>query len=102
MQPARTPNIDFRRVRNLDVFFSRHTQVLTLKLEDPSQWQAGDIVVFSGGDHIAICSDRRNANGLPWLIHNGGQPRREEDALEKLLLHKTLAGHYRWVLNSNG
>lgn len=59
------PNIDFRRVRNLDVFFSRHAQVLTLKLEDPSQWQAGDIVVFSGGDHIAICSDRRNANGLP-------------------------------------
>lgn len=90
------PNIDFRRVRNLDVFFSRHAESLTLDVGDIAAWQPGDIVVFKDGDHIAICSDKRNQNGVPWLIHNGGQPRREEDALEKLLLYKQLAGHYRW------
>lgn len=91
------PNIDFRRVRNLDVFFSRHAESLTLDTNDIAAWQPGDIVVFKGGDHIAICSDKRNADGLPCLIHNGGQPKREEDALEKLLLYKQLAGHYRWT-----
>ena len=91
------PNIDFRRVRNLNIFFSRHAQSLTLDISDIAQWMPGDIVVFSSGDHIAICSDRRNTKGIPWLIHNGGQPQREEDALEKLLLYKTLIGHYRWV-----
>ena len=94
------PNIDFRRVCNLDVFFSRHAEAVTMDLEDIGQWQPGDIVVFN--EHIAICSDKRNSNGLPWLIHNGGQPMREEDALEKLLLYKTLIGHYRWIPQNSG
>ncbi len=91
------PNIDFRRVRNLDVFFAQHAEVLTLDLSDPAQWQPGDIVVFEKVDHIAICSDKRNADGLPWLIHNGGQPKREENALQKLTMTKELVGHYRWT-----
>lgn len=89
------PNIDFRRVRNLNVFFARYAQTLTLDITDIAAWQPGDIVVFTG--HIGILSDRRNADGVPWLLHNGGQPKREEDAMERLLLHKELLGHYRWT-----
>lgn len=92
------PNIDFRRVPNLNVFFARHGQVLSLDLAALEEWQPGDIVVFKGPTwHIAIVSDRRNADGVPWLIHNGGQPRREEDAMSRLLLHAELMGHYRWT-----
>ena len=49
-------NIDFRRVSNLDTFFRRHAQVLTCDLDDPAQWQPGDIVIFGnraiGGDRV--------------------------------------------------
>jgi len=47
-------NIDFRRVRNLNVFFLHHAKVLTTDIFDISQWQGGDIVVFP--NHIAIVS----------------------------------------------
>lgn len=40
----------------------------------------GDIVIF-GTTHIGIVSDKRNKDGVPYLIHNAGQPLREEDAL---------------------
>lgn len=79
--PEPDPNIDFRRVRVLDVFFSRYARALTTDTSDVAAWQAGDIVVFGGGRHIGIVSDLRDANGTPFIIHNMGQPRREEDYL---------------------
>lgn len=88
------PNIDFRRVRNLKVFFDRHAVPLTLDLAQTEQWQPGDIVTFR--THIGIVSDKRNADGLPYLIHNSGQPLREENALGKLALFWQITGHYRW------
>ena len=68
-------NIDFRRVSNLDTFFRRHAQVLTCDLDDPAQWQPGDIVIFGDRDHIGICSDRRNRQGDP-LPHPPRKPHR--------------------------
>lgn len=92
------PNIDFRRVRNLKVFFDRNALSLTSDLTQLSEWQAGDIVVFGKSyTHIGIVSDRRNAQGIPYLIHNSGQPVREEDALKSEAAHKTITGHYRWI-----
>ena len=64
-------NIDFRRVNTLDTFFRRHAQVLTCDLSDGQQWQPGDIVVFGDRAHIGLCSDRRNRQGIPFLIHHG-------------------------------
>lgn len=88
----RDPNIDFRRVRNLNVFFSRHAERLTTLLDDPAQWQPGDIVVFD--KHIAICSDKRNRDGLPFIIHHGNPI---EGAVEINKLDKmTITAHYRW------
>ena len=93
--PLDTPdsNIDFRRVRNLKVFFERNAESLTLDLSKLEEWQPGDIIVFSPS-HIGILSDKRNQDGIPYLIHHSGQPVKEEDVLIK---HKmTIIGHYRW------
>ena len=55
----------------------------------------GDIVTF-GSRHVGIISDKRNRDGIPYLIHNGGQPRREEDALLRCHRNHPISGHFRW------
>lgn len=90
-------NIDFRRVKNLKVFFDRKAVSLTTDLDKITEWMPGDIVIFgSDYSHIGILSDKRNKKGIPWLIHNSGQPNREENVLEWLALTKKITGHYRW------
>lgn len=88
------PNIDFRRVPNLKVYFERNHITLTNDLTQISEWQPGDIVVF-GTSHIGIISDKRNKKGIPYLIHNGGQLNREENILELYNQHEPITGHYR-------
>ncbi len=91
-------NIDFRRVRNLLVYFERHAISLTCDLGEIGEWQGGDVVVFEG--HIGIISDRRNEKGVPYLIHHGGangegcplRPNYEENVLG---LQKKILGHFR-------
>lgn len=81
------PNIDFRRVLNLIPFFKKYATVLTTKLipkniTNLKEWQAGDIVVFSNPiSHIAIISDKRNDDGIPFIIHNASPYTIEEDGL---------------------
>lgn len=84
-------NIDFRRVKNLQVYFDRHAQKLSPNLNDIYEWQGGDIVVFP--DHIGIVSDKRNKHGVPYLIHHYSplQIAYEEDVLEDY----EIIGHYR-------
>ena len=92
------PNIDFRRVKNLMVYFERNHISLTTDLKKIDQWQPGDIVVMQheGLDHIGIVSDKRNEKGVPYLIHNGGQDNREEDILEILEAYNwPISAHYR-------
>lgn len=89
------PNIDFRRVGVLQVFFSRYAVELGCDTADAASWQAGDIVVFGDAEHIGIVSDRRDARGVPFIIHNMGQPFREEDYLAyPWAMHPT--AHYRF------
>ena len=95
VQGTPDPNIDFRRAPNLRVFFDRHAECLTLDPEDIAAWQPGDIVTF-GSRHVGIISDKRNRDGIPYLIHNSGQPRREEDALLRCHRNHPISGHYRW------
>ena len=90
-------NIDFRRVRNLRVFFERNAQSLTLSTKDPSQWMPGDIAVFDG--HIAICSDKRNAKGIPYLIHHGNDIVGAVEHDDMSLFEPV--GHYRFYGNAN-
>ena len=86
-------NIDFRRVKNLYVFFNLNAESLTTDIKDIKSWQGGDIVIFK--NHIAIVSDRRNLDGIPYVIHHANpfQKSYEEDILEK---HDDIRGHYRW------
>ena len=88
------PNIDFRRVPNLKVYFERNQIILTTDTSQIKEWQPGDIVTF-GSTHIGIISDKRNSKGIPYLIHNAGQPSREEDMLEGYSRYTPISGHYR-------
>ena len=87
-------NIDFRRVRNLDIYFRNNHIVLTTDLAQIKEWQGGDIIVFK--DHIGIISDKRNKKGIPLLIHHANplQVNYEEDVLE-LYGQDYIIGHYR-------
>lgn len=87
----RDKNIDFRRVGNLKIFFTRYSISLTLDYDEISEFQPGDIVIFDDS-HIGIISDRRNSKGIPYVIHNYGQPIREEDFIGK----SKLTAHFRF------
>ena len=85
-------NIDFRRVKNLKVFFSHTAVALTTDISETEEWQGGDIVIFER--HIGIVSDRRNKNGVPYIIHHNDPWQRayEQDILEQ---RTDIVGHYR-------
>lgn len=88
----RDKNIDFRRVKNLRIFFERYGVKLTTDIDDIEAWQPGDIVIFGKDDHIGIVSDFRNDKGHVFLIHNAGQYNRDEDYFKR---RKPVA-HYRF------
>lgn len=85
-------NIDFRRVRNLNVYFKNNHISLTTDITKIDEWQGGDIVVFK--EHIGLISDKRNQNGICFVIHHSNpfQIRYEEDILEN---RDDIIGHYR-------
>lgn len=75
------PNIDFRRVKNLRVFFDKYAESLTTDIDKVQEWQPGDIVIFGYDAHVGIVSDKRNDKGQPYVLHNRGQDTREQDYL---------------------
>ncbi len=92
----RDSNIDFRRVQNQEVFFDTYLESLTTDIYDIEEFMPGDIVVFNYSEHIAIISNKRNENGIPYLIHNfsSEQKEKEEDILETTEM--VVTGHYRF------
>lgn len=85
-------NIDFRRVKNLYVFFQHTAISLTTDIHEIEEWQGGDVVVFK--NHIGIVSNRRNGNGVPFVLHHGSptQIGYEQDILEG---RDDIIGHFR-------
>lgn len=85
-------NIDFRRVKNLQVYFENNAISLTTDITDIKEWQGGDIVIFE--NHIGIVSDKRNKKGITFIIHHANpfQKYYEEDVLEYM---DDIIGHYR-------
>lgn len=84
--------IDFRRVKNLKIFFERHFISLTTDIYDISAWQAGDIVLFKG--HVGIISDNRTKKGIAYVLHNTSVKRDyEENVLEQR--KDEIEGHFR-------
>lgn len=90
------PNIDHRRVPNLQTYFARHGQSLPVS-QVPADYAAGDIVTWmlpGNLPHIGIVSDRKSNDGArPLIIHNIGAGPREEDAL----FVGDITGHYRFL-----
>ena len=85
-------NIDFRRVQNLKVYLDNNAIILTNDINKIKEWQGGDIVVFK--NHIGVVSDKRNKNGISFIIHHANPYQRyyEEDILEH---RNDIVGHYR-------
>ena len=96
------PNIDHRRVPNLETFFRRKGKVLPVT-DDPDDYRPGDLVtwVLPGGlPHIGIVTDRRSLLGRrPLVVHNIGRGPKLEDRLFDF----PITGHYRYPdLESSG
>jgi len=95
------PNIDFRRVSNLVVFFQRYALSLTTDVrpgdaDNLKEWQGGDIVVYGPPlEHIGIVSDRRRPDGVPFLIHNPGPYAVEADHI--LSWPTRITHHFRYI-----
>lgn len=93
------PNIDFRRVPNLYVYFKKYALNITTELkpndiENLKEWQPGDILTFDSSEHIAIISDKRRADGIPYIIHNAPPCAREGD--EIMYWMPRITGHFRF------
>jgi uncharacterized protein len=86
-------NIDHRRVPNLQTYLERRGYRLHASGET-KDYRPGDLVtciVPPNLPHIMIVSDKRNAKGIPLVIHNIGSGAREEDRLFEF----KLTGQYR-------
>jgi uncharacterized protein len=88
------PNIDHRRVLNLETFFTRK-RAARPKSQVASDYMAGDVVSWrldNGLPHIGIVSTRRAPSGNPFIVHNIGAGSRHED----VLFAWRMIGVYRW------
>ena len=87
-------NIDHRRVPNLEIYFERHGQ--SLSITDKDSFRPGDIVTWRlpNGNlpHIGIVSDNKAANGTPLIIHNIGRGTQEEN----ILFAYPITKHFRY------
>jgi uncharacterized protein YijF (DUF1287 family) len=92
---APDPNIDHRRVPNLQVFFERHGLVKA-RTRAARDYRAGDIVTWmlpSNQPHIGIVALERTPDAArPLIIHNiGSGPK-----LDDILFEFEITGHYRF------
>ena len=92
-------NINFRRAKNLNVYFKRFEKTLTISLEkkDLKEWKGGDLVIWK--DHIAVVSSVKRGDGLPYVISNHGRGVQLADILEDWPTE--LTGHYRVKRSKN-
>ncbi len=92
------PNIDHRRVPNLQVFFTRKGQALPISSKG-SDYKPGDMVTWNLSNqrilpHIGIVTDLKSAdNERPLIVHNIGRG----PELEDILFDFKITGHYRYV-----
>lgn len=89
------PNIDHRRVLNLQVFFARAGQSLPITYQ-PQDYKPGELVTWnirSGMPHIGIVSNRYASDGVtPLIIHNIGKG----PVYENVLFKMNITGHFKY------
>ena len=98
------PNIDYRRIQNLEIFFKRNAKVLDILFnasdeQNSNSWLPGDVVFFDMdrdgySDNVGIISDNTTRDGVPKVIYNYIDP---GYTVEKdILKEKIIKGHYRF------
>lgn len=89
------PNIDHRRVPNLQTFFRRRGGARRVSV-DPGTYSPGDLVTWmlpGNLPHIGIVSDQRSPDGTrPLIVHNIGRGPEVED----MLFEYTITGVFRY------
>ncbi len=98
------PNIDYRRIQNLEIFFERNARALTPHFEPSDranldQWLPGDVVFFDMSrdgftDSVGIISDETTRAGIPKVIFNHTFP--GFTCQENILAQEHITGHYRY------
>ena len=92
------PNIDHRRVPNLQVFFRRKGEQLPVS-DRAEDYRPGDLVTWmlpGNLPHIGIVVDRKSRDGKRFLIvHNIGRGPKMEDTLFDF----PITGRYRYPVN---
>ncbi len=92
------PNIDHRRVPNLQVFFQRRGKQLPVS-DRAEAYRPGDLVTWmlpGNLPHIGIVVDRKSRDAKRFMIvHNIGRGPRMEDRLFEF----PITGHYRFPVN---
>jgi uncharacterized protein YijF (DUF1287 family) len=88
-------NIDHRRVPNLQIFFERSGQKLSIS-DQAKDYHRGDLVTWmlpGNLPHIGIVTDKiSEATNWPMIVHNiGSGPK-----LEDMLFDFKITGHYRY------
>ncbi len=89
------PNIDHRRVPNLQTFFRRAGAELPVSLK-ADDYRAGDLVTWKvppNLPHIGIVIDKKSPAGVPLVVHNIGRGPQIEDTLFAF----PITGHYRYI-----
>jgi uncharacterized protein YijF (DUF1287 family) len=95
--PRPDPNIDHRRVPNLQTFFRRRGAALTVAgARSAAGYEPGDLVTWmlpGNLPHIGVVIDRRSPDGQrPLIVHNIGRGPEVED----MLFEYPITGHYRY------
>ena len=98
------PNIDYRRIQNLEIFFNRNARDLDILFnasdeQNLNSWLPGDVVFFDMdrdgySDNVGIISDNTTRDGVPKVVYNYKDP---GYTVEKdILKEKIITGHYRF------
>ena len=88
------PNIDHRRVPNLQAFF-RHAGAALPVAHDAGAYRTGDVVTWMlphNLPHIGIVTGQKAGTGRPLIVHNIGRGPEVED----MLFAYPITGHYRY------
>jgi uncharacterized protein YijF (DUF1287 family) len=89
------PNIDHRRVPNLQAYFKRHG-VERGVTRDPNDYLPGDVVTWmlpGNLPHVGLVTGRRSPGGeRPLIVHNIGNG----PELEDMLFRFPITGRYRY------
>ena len=103
-QNVADPNIDYRRIQNMEIFFKRNANVLLTNFnssdyENLKSWLPGDVVFFDMdkdgySDNVGILSDKTTRRGVLKVIYNYIDP---GYTVEKDILGKQkITGHFRY------